>query len=206
MHLEVFVEEPSAEEALKVLLPKMGIGEGGFAIHVFQGKQDLIEKLPHRLAAYRNWVPPDWRILVLVDEDREDCDALKERLTARVAGVGMPTWSARRPGTGTVALRIAIEELEAWFLGDVEALRAAFPGVPATLADQSRYRDPDAVRGGTWEALERVLQKAGYYATGLPKIEAAREISAHMDPSRNRSHSFRVFREAVVLLTGTLAG
>ncbi len=33
--------------------------------------------------------------------------------------------------------------------------------------------DPDAIPGGTWEAFERVLQRSGYFQTGLRKLEAA---------------------------------
>ncbi len=54
--------------------------------------------------------------------------------------------------------------------------------------------------GGTWESLERVLQKAGYHAGGLSKLKAAREISIHMDPVRNRSRSFQVFRDGLLKL------
>lgn len=94
--------------------------------------------------------------------------------------------------------RLLIEELEAWFFGDVPAIVEAYPGVSPHLANQTRYRDPDAIKGGTWEALERVLQKAGYYSAGLPKVEAARAISEHMDPQRNRSKSFQVFRDSLL--------
>lgn len=91
--------------------------------------------------------------------------------------------------------------MEAWFFGDVNALTAAYPGVPATLAKKEKYRDPDAIQGGTWEALERILQRAGYHLGGLSKIEAARAIAKHMTPEHNRSHSFQVFRDALLLLT-----
>jgi hypothetical protein len=89
--------------------------------------------------------------------------------------------------------RIAIEELEAWFFGDVEAVHEAYKKVPLTLGTRSAYMDPDTIKGGTWEALERELQRAGYFKGGLAKIKAAREISANMVPSRNRSRSFQVF-------------
>ncbi|MGH7753687.1 MAG: DUF4276 family protein, partial [Gemmatimonadales bacterium] len=59
------------------------------------------------------------------------------------------------------------------------------------------FRDPDGIAGGTWEALERVLQRAGYFKAGLRKIEAARTISNNMDPDRNRSASFTAFRDAL---------
>jgi len=89
--------------------------------------------------------------------------------------------------------RIAVEELEAWFFGDVPALTRAYPRIPATLSNKKGFRDSDAILGGTWETLERVLQDAGYYAAGMPKLEVARQISANMDPARNSSRSFQIF-------------
>ena len=44
--------------------------------------------------------------------------------------------------------------------------------------------------GGTWEALEHILQRAGYFACGVRKIEAARENAKFMLPEGNRSRSF----------------
>jgi Domain of unknown function (DUF4276) len=96
-----------------------------------------------------------------------------------------------------VVNRIAVEELEAWFFGDVPALTAAYPRVPTSLGNQARYRDPDQIAGGTWEALERVLQSAGYHLGGLPKVAVAGNVSEHMDPDRNTSRSFQVFRDTL---------
>ena len=93
-----------------------------------------------------------------------------------------------------------IEELEAWYFGNWEAVRQAYPKVSPTVPDRARYRDPDGVRD-TWEAFERILKRHGYFSTGLRKIEAARAIAEHVDPAGNRSGSFSVFhrtlREAV---------
>jgi hypothetical protein len=100
-----------------------------------------------------------------------------------------------------VAIRLAIEELEAWYFGDWDAVRAAYPRVPDTIPNQANYRDPDAIAGGTWEAFERVLKRAGYFQTGLRKIEAARAISEHWQLEGNRSHSFRVFVKVLQELT-----
>jgi hypothetical protein len=47
------------------------------------------------------------------------------------------------------------------------------------------------------EALEQVMKQAGYYPGGMPKIEVAARISAVMNPMRNRSRSFQVFREGL---------
>lgn len=201
MHLEIFVEEPSAEAALANLVPQILGSEVTFRIFPHQGKPDLLGKLPARLRAYRTWLPDDYRILVLVDTDGKDCAEEKRRLEEIAREAGLVTRTAA--GTGSrfqLLTRLAIEELEAWFFGDVEALCAAYPGVPASIADRSGYRDPDAIRGGTAEALERELKKAGYHLGGLAKIQAAREISAHMDPERNRSRSFQAFRRGLLAL------
>jgi hypothetical protein len=94
-----------------------------------------------------------------------------------------------------VVNRIVVEELESWFLGDTAALCAAYPRVPRTFAAQAKYRHPDKVPGGAWEALMRLLNKAGHYqgTSRLPKIEVARRVSAHMALEANRSHSFNAF-------------
>ncbi len=46
-------------------------------------------------------------------------------------------------------------------------------------SERSRYRNPNAIVGGTWEALEHELQRAGYAPGGLAKVATARAISAH---------------------------
>lgn len=109
----------------------------------------------------------------------------------------MATRAKRRDDRYAVVNRLAIEELEAWFFGDWEAVRRAYPRVNPNVPAQARYRQPDAIRGGTWEALERVLQSAGYFASGLRKIEAARAVAAHMEPTRNASPSFQALRVAL---------
>lgn len=204
MHLEILVEERSAEAALGSIVPRIVGPETSFAIHSYQGKGDLLSKLPARLRGYSRWMPEDWRILILIDADGRDCLPQKETLESVVGRAGLLT---RRVSAGSecgfqVSARLAIEELEAWFFGDVEALCAAYPRLSPSLARQAAYRDPDAILGGTWEALERELQRAGYHTGGLSKIKAAREISIHMDPARNRSRSFQAFRDGLLGLVG----
>ncbi|RMD61198.1 DUF4276 family protein [Candidatus Parcubacteria bacterium] len=196
-HLEFLVEEPSMEAFLNALLPRLLPNQVNFRIHVFQGKMDLLQKLPHRLRGYASWLPDTWRIIVIVDRDNDDCHVLKARLESIANAEGLRT---RTTGSGTswqVVNRLAIEELEAWYFGDWDAVRRAYPRVPEGTSRQRNYRDPDAIPGGTWEAFERILQRAGYFKGGLRKIEAARRIGALIDPNRNQSHSFAVFRETL---------
>lgn len=200
MHIELFLEEPSAEAFLQGLLPKLVPGGTTWNPIVFQGKTDLLGNLERRLKGYKSWMPEDWKIVVLIDEDRANGRELKARMEAASAAAGFSTKTAATGGKFVVLNRIAVEELEAWFFGDAVALATAFPGVSPTLGAEAAYRSPDAITGGTWEALERVLQRAGYYGGGLPKIEVAREMAMHMEVGRNTSPSFQIFVRGISAL------
>jgi Domain of unknown function (DUF4276) len=201
MHIEFLVEEPSAEAFLRGILPKLLTDGTTSSMIVFQGKADLLKKIEPRLKGYRPWIPEDYRILVLIDEDRQDCHELKGRLETAAINARFVTKTNAATGQFTVLNRIAIEELEAWFFGDPTALTEAFPGVSPNLGSKAAYRNPDAITGGTWEALQRVLQRAGYYTGGMPKIEVARAIAAHMEPTRNTSASFTCFVQGLATLS-----
>jgi hypothetical protein len=192
--IEFLVEEPSMEEALRAFIPKI-LGTLEFEIYRHQGKKDLLDRLPNRLRGYASWIPATWRVVVIVDQDDEACRTLKARLEELAADAGLVTRSIAKKCT--VVNRIAIEELEAWYFGDWKAVRAAYPGVPEGVCNAAKYRSSDAIKGGTWEAFERVLQAAGYFPGGLPKIEAARAIGKHMDPARNTSPSFGALRDSL---------
>lgn len=195
--LIVLVEEISMEATLEKLLPHL-LGNTEFEIRRFQCKDDLLKQLPDRLRAYATWLPENWAILVLVDRDDDDCTALKERLEAMAKDSGLATKTGAGHGKHfQIVNRLAIEELEAWFFGDWEAVQAAYLRVPSTIPRKAGFRDPDAISGGTWEALERILRRAGYFSGGLRKLECARAVAEHMEPSRNRSRSFQAFCGAV---------
>lgn len=195
MLLHFYVEEPSAEAALIQLVPCILSGyEFDYDIFPFQGKSALLRNLPNRLKAYRHRTD-DWCVIVLIDRDDQDCLEIKQQLELFAHNSGLIT-RTRSHEQFQVINRIAIEELEAWFFGDVEALVAAYPRVDPNLGQKAGYRDPDAIKGGTWEQLERVLKY--YHPGGLEKIRAAEDIAQYMQPGRNRSKSFQVFRDALL--------
>ena len=204
MHIEFLLEEESAAEVLKVILPKILSDDVGCDFRFFQGKQDLLGKLPTLLKGYKPWLPNDWRIMVIIDEDRANCRELKAQLEGIAHDAGLVTKSrATSVGDFQVVNRLAIEELEAWFFGDTQALQIAYPRVSRNLQNQAKYRNPDAITGGTYEALERLLKRLNYHREGLPKTAVARDIAQHMEPSRNRSRSFQVFVEGLKACVGT---
>ena len=144
LHIEFLIEEASAQAALQSLLPKILGEQITFDIRVYRGKPDLLKKLPDRLKGYKSWIPSDWRIVVLIDEDREDCQDLKNKLEVISKNVGFVTKTSATQGEIFQVLnRIAIEELEAWFFGDIPAICAAYPNVSGNLGSKASYRDPD---------------------------------------------------------------
>lgn len=201
-HLEILVEEPSMEAFLTALLPRLLTDGTTFKIITFQGKSDLLGKLESRLRAYAAWLPATHRIVIVVDRDDDDCVALKRRLEDCAAAAGLLSRTAANGRPWRVVTRIAVEELEAWYFGDWEAARQAYPRVKATVPAQAAYRDPDRIAGGTWEHFEKVLRDSGYYRSGLRKIEAARALGQRIDPVRNRSRSFVAFRDAILEAVG----
>ena len=140
-HVEFLVEEPSMEEALRMLLPVL-LGDVSFGVYQYNGKDNLLRKLPDRLRAYAKWLPRDYRIVVLVDRDRDECSQLKLRLEGIAAQAGLTTRTRSGGRTYQVVNRLAIEELEAWYFGDWEAVMAAYPRVPANVPRRAKYPRP----------------------------------------------------------------
>lgn len=185
------------EAFLRSFLPRILSDRVTFGVYPFQGKPDLLRKLPARLSAYAKFLPPAHRIVVVVDQDDDDCRELKQRLEKVASAAGLRTRRGGRFAQWRVVNRIAIEELEAWYFGDWDAVAECYPRVPKTIPKRAQYRDPDDIRGGTWEAFERVLQGAGYFEGGLSKTEAARLLGTVIAPERTTSRSFTIFCEAL---------
>ena len=101
-----FLEERSAEEMLKILLPKLlpvpKEVECSFA--VFEGKQDLQKQINKKL---RGWKKPNSVFLVMRDQDVTDCPSVKKELLKKIP-------PDKRDRT---LIRIACRELEAFYLG-----------------------------------------------------------------------------------------
>lgn len=97
---------------------------------------------------------------------------------------------------------IAVEEMEAWLLGDREALKTAYPkakdGVLKSYSQDSIC--------GTWELLADTIYSGGYKALkkhpynviGKVKAEWTENIGKYMVPERNISPSFQYFYNEVM--------
>jgi hypothetical protein len=164
------LEEYSMKVLLDGLLPRL-FPEIQFLCVPHEGKQDLEKSIPRKLRAWRE---PGVRFCVIRDNDGGDCVALKERLIA------MCTEGGR---TDTL-VRIACQELEAWYFGAPDALAETFGDERLRgLAAMSRFRDPDTIVQPSAALLERV--------PAFQKVSGARSMARGLT-RENRSHSFQV--------------
>ena len=96
---------------------------------------------------------------------------------------------------------LAIEEGEAWLLGDLPALKAAYPNAKDDVLDS--YQNDSIC--GTWEKLAdavytggaKALLQKGWQTVGTEKSRWAEEIAPRIDVDRNLSPSFCSFRDAI---------
>lgn len=207
MHIEFLVEDSSGKKFLDQVLPKV-ISDGSITwrVHGYRGigrippnlagrsdpsKRIILDQLPRLLAGYGRTPHVDAVVIVVDNDDRNCVNFLKELtdLTARVA----PQLR--------VLFRLAIEEMEAWYLGDVDALKAAYRSVRDTVLN-TYVQDSIC---GTWERLADAITPGGsarviaegWPAPGVLKSEWAEQITPHMDVETNQSVSFAKFRDGV---------
>ena len=216
MHFEVLVEDQSGSIALESMMEKI-LGPNGalhsWRIHGYKGigglpanlravsnpaNQLLLDNLPRLLRGYGKSLTDSSSVIVVVDLDDKDCIVFKQELLV-VLNTCNP-----RPKT---LFRIAIEEGEAWLLGDRAAVKSAYPNAKDAILN-GYIQDSIC---GTWEVLadavhsggSKLLKKLGYPAAGMEKCEWARNIAPYLDVSSNQSKSFQVFRDGVKKLAGT---
>lgn len=176
--LVFLLEERSAKALLEGLLPRLLPEEVHVEYQVFEGKQDLERNVARRI---RGWQQPDTRFVVVRDQDSApDCKVVKASLAATVAESGK-----------TALVRIACRTLEAWVVGDLEALGVAF-GVPdlASAQKKEKFPDPDAL-GSAFDEIKRLVPT-------YQKLQGARSVGPLLDPSRNVSKSFRALCSGVL--------
>ena len=153
----------------------------------------LLDRLPRLLRGYgRSLKGYPAAVVVVVDLDSKDCLDFKQEM--------LDVLDTCNPKPTTL-FRIAIEEIEAWLLGDANAIRTAYPGARVQVLN-SYVQDSVC---GTWETLADAihpggshrLKKAGYPHVGRVKCDWATNIARHLNPDRNLSRSFQVFRDGL---------
>ena len=218
MHIEVLVEDSSGEKLLNFLLPKILGAQGSphtWKLHSYRGigripknmkvnadpaKRILLDQLPRLLQGYGR-TPGIDAVVVVLDSDRRKCAKFLGELRNVLQGC--------KPAPRRTLFRLAIEELEAWYLGDRAALLSAYPRAKASVLD--RYRQDSIC--DTWELLadavhtggSAAIQKAGWPLPGQIKHAWAERIGPLLDLERNISPSFRKFCEGLRRLAAEVA-
>ena len=161
-----------------------------------------------RLKGYKPWIPDDWRIIVLIDRrSRQDCLST-EGNTVRGSSARMVRVLGRNPaqppaGNFQVVNRLAIEELEAWFFGDVEGFaHMLIPRVTRNLERQARYRGSRCNRRTVHHEALMTCVEITTTLSGYPRLSWHENVAQHMEPCRNSSRSFQVFVEGLKACVG----
>jgi hypothetical protein len=175
----VLAEEPSGRIIAECLAQRLNLSERTLCL-AHQGKGDLERSFPRKIGGWRSPRPP--RFLVMRDNDGADCLALKKRLLELV-----PNGAAKR-----VKIRLVVQELESWYLGDLDAAtRAGLLSVGAMEANKRRalLRNPDKI-GNAKQIFKNRIAPGG-------QIALARSIGPHLSLTDNRSKSFHAFVDAL---------
>jgi hypothetical protein len=188
MHVELCVEDASGKKFLEAILPQL-LPEDRvtWRVHGYRG----IGRIPSNLQ-HGGKTPGIDAVIVVVDTDGRNCREFLAELHNVLANI--------QPAPNVI-FRLAIEELEAWYLGDQHAIINAYPA--AKRAVLQTYQQDSIC--GTWEKLADAiipggaekLKSVGWPSAGQAKCEWAARITPHMDPDNNSSPSFRKFRDAL---------
>ena len=179
-HLVFLLEELSAKEMLKGVLPKI-LPEG---VHVkfivFEGKQDLEKQLERKLKA---WQQPNSVFLVMRDKDSGNCSVIKRQLLAKVTASGKQE---------VTLVRIACCELESFYLGDLNAVEQGL-SIPnlAKKQGEKKFRTSDLLSNAAQE-LQKLTQRK------YQKVSGSRSIGPYLKTDgSNCSHSFNVLIDGI---------
>ncbi len=209
-YIEILVEDQSGGILAEQIMDKYVEGKDNitYKIHSFKGigkiplktrgiaqvkSKRLLTDLPMYLRGISlslETMPGKKAIFVLLDNDDNDCGQLKSNLVRMYEELKVPI---------QVFFCIAVEEMEAWLLGDSEALLKAYPMAKRQL--MQKYVQDSVI--GTWEYLADIVYKGGlqalkrnassYYEIGQFKCECAKNIGKLLDIRGNSSQSFNYF-------------
>jgi len=176
------VEDYSMKKFFEGILPRLGFKEDSFEIKHHRGKDDLICNLNKVVPSLSKRAQ---QIIVIIDQDRQDCIALKNKIKTKMA------WCVC-----DYKIRIACYELEAWFLGDMQAIAQCSAKFKATFfQNKEKYRNVDNIPKPS-RVIEEIIPD--YKKQYSSKDKFAESMSKFISLAEqnlvqaNRSHSFHI--------------
>lgn len=207
MHFQFLIEDQSSAALIEILMRKISLGNENITFNCksFKGiggftkkntvKETKSGKLLNDLAIYLRGFNKSLQnipatVIVVLDNDQHETEVFLTQLKQL---------AYQNKITVDCVFCIAVEEMEAWLLGDEAAIQAAYPS--AKLAKLRTYKQDSIC--GTWEFLAEVVYPGGisklkkecqtYMEVGKCKSEWAKNIGIHMDITCNNSPSFNYF-------------
>lgn len=186
--LHIFTEEPSLKFVLETILPQILPENVFFHIYSHQEKQDLERALRTTLPSISKI--PGARIIVTRDQDSSDCRELKQNLI-EIIGLNCQC---------DFLVRIVCRELESWYLGDMQAIKSAYPRFNIDQhKNKAEFRNVDKLQSPNRELLKIIPEYSN--RDYLPKLETAEYISPFLNLKENKSESFNQMINAILRLT-----
>lgn len=189
MHFEILVEDASGEIFLNRIVPKIiDATTHTFNTVSYRGLSDLLNNLPRALKGYgKSWQGYEFAVIVVCDLDRKCLKQFRQQLF-EILNTCQPQPATR--------FCIAVEEGEAWLLGDIAAIEKAYPHAKSAVL--KTYKNDSIC--GTWEKLADALYKGGAASLklqnpGAEKCVWAEKITPYMNIDTNQSPSFQYFRD-----------
>ena len=135
----------------------------------------LLDQLPAKLRGFAQSLGPGDAVVVLVDADADSPGEFAAAIENAARSIA-PTLR--------VYVHLAIEETEAFYLGDLRAIERVYPRADMSAA---RRRVPDSICG-TWELFGRVIHDGGGNKTSWAE---AMGPAVTVRAEQSRSPSFR---------------
>ncbi|MEQ8820735.1 MAG: DUF4276 family protein [Sumerlaeia bacterium] len=211
LHFEFLVEDQSGKLLLESLIPQIVAKPNTSNIISYKGvgniptdlrattdpsKRILLNNLPRLLKGYGKTYAKtgDFKgvVVIVCDLDRRCFKEFRQDIRNLIQNV---------PQAPETVLCLAIEEMEAWILGDLVAILRVFPKAKQNILNT--YVNDSIC--GTWEKLADAVYKGGSEALmkdvssakGREKCAWAKKIGPLMNVDSNRSPSFCYFRDKI---------
>jgi len=209
MYFQFLIEDKSGKVLVENIMDKLCENENGvsYTCKYFHGiggftkkntvKETKTGKLLNDLATYLKgfnkslkYMTDGAAVFVVLDNDKRETNAFRKELeqVAKNNNVSIDH-----------VFCLAIEEMEAWLLGDEMAIKKAYPN--AKLNQLKNYKQDSIC--GTWEILAEIVYEGGmkkfakecptFIEAGIIKCEWAEKIGQYMNIDNNMSPSFQFF-------------